>query len=256
MASISEELGYITESLKKKLIPIFAVLFSGFLVSFYILDPVLLKMKEDLLPEGATLIYISPVEVLMLKVKLALTIGIILAVPLIVHYAYKTLKIRFGIRNPMKRSDLIILLSSAIFLFILGISYSYFLMLPLVLDFLYKDPTAIGLTATWTIYEFTSFVVNITLLLGISFEVPIFIVFAVRSGLVQIATLKEYRRYVIVAMFVLAAIFTPPDVVSQLIVGFPLVIFYEIGILISSVLTKRLSTSKSKLLTLRAYNKH
>lgn len=241
MASISEELGYITESLKKKLIPIFVVIFSGFLVSFYLLDPVLLKMKQDLLPKGAELIYISPVEVLMLKVKLAMTIGIIFAVPLILHYVYKTLKIRFGIRNPMKKSHLIILLSSAISLFILGVSYSYFLMLRLVLEFLYKDPTARGLAATWSIYEFTSFVVNITLLLGISFEVPIFIVFAVRSGLVQIATLKEYRRYVIVAMFVLAAIFTPPDVVSQLIVAFPLVIFYEIGILVAGVVTRKRS---------------
>ena len=75
-------------------------------------------------------------------------------------------------------------------------------------------------------------------MLGISFELPIVLVFAVHSGLVQISTLREYRRYVIVAMFVLAAIFTPPDVVSQLIVALPLIIFYEIGIIITSILSK------------------
>ena len=243
MASIAEELGYITEALKKKLISIIVVIFTGFLVSFYLLDPVLVKMKQDLLPEGAKLIYISPVEVIMLKVKLAMIIGVILALPLIWHYVYKTLKVRFGIKNPMKKSHLILLLSSAISLFIFGVSYSYFLMLPLVLKYLYAMSAATGVVATYSIYEFISFVIIITLILGIAFEVPIFVVFAVHSGLVPIATLKEYRRYIIVAMFVLAAIFTPPDVVSQLIVGFPLVIFYEIGLIVARFVDRKRSVS-------------
>jgi sec-independent protein translocase protein TatC len=239
MASIIEELGYITEGLKKKLIPIFAVVVAGFLGSYYFLDPVLEKMKRDLLPEGATLIYISPVEVIMLKLKIAFTIGVILALPLIWHYMSKILKVRFGLQNPMKKSRFIILLSSAITLFLLGISYSYFLMLPLLLEYLYSMSSAAGVMATYSIYEFISFVVLLTLILGISFELPIFIVFAVQSGLVQIKTLREYRRYVIVGLFVLAAIVTPPDVFSQLIVAFPLVFFYEIGIIVASVVTRK-----------------
>lgn len=234
MASVAEELGYITEALKKKLVPIIVVIFAGFLVSFYLLDPVLERMKQDLLPEGAKLIYVSPVEVIMLKVKLAMIVGVILAVPLIWHYVYKSLKTRFGIKNPMKKSRLILWVGSAVSLFILGVCYSYFLMLRFVLEYLYFMSAETGVAATWSIYEFISFVIIITLVLGVAFEVPIFIVFAVRSGLVKIDTLKEYRRYVIVAMFVLAAIFTPPDVVSQLIVGFPLVICYEIGIIVAS----------------------
>ena len=234
MASIAEELGYITEALKKKLIPIIAVIFAGFLVAFYVLDPVLERMKHDLLPEGAKLIYISPVEVIMLKVKLAMIIGVILAVPLIWHYVYKTLKLRFGIKNPLKKSHLILWLGSAVTLFVIGVCYSYFLMLRLLLKYLYYMSAETGIAATWSISEFISFVIIITLVLGVAFEVPIFIVFLVRSGLIQIETLKEYRRYVIVVMFVLAAIFTPPDVFSQLIVGFPLVICYEIGIIVAS----------------------
>lgn len=174
----------------------------------------------------------------MLKVKLALLVGVILAVPIVGHYVYKTLKVRFGIRNPMKKSHLILLLSSAISLFVLGVSYSYFLMLPLVLRYLHYMSTAAGVAATYSIYEFISFVIILTLILGISFELPIVLVFAVHSGLVQVNTLREYRRYVIVAMFVLAAIFTPPDVVSQLIVAFPLVIFYEVGIIVASIISK------------------
>jgi sec-independent protein translocase protein TatC len=243
MASIFEELGYITEAIKKKLILIFAVMLAGFFVSFQLLDPVLEKMKQDLLPEGATLIYISPVEVIMLKLKIALVIGVILAAPLVGYYVYNTLKVRFGIKNPMKKSHLILLLGSAVSLFIMGVSYSYFLMLRFVLKYLYYMSSATGVVATYSIYEFVSFVIIITLILGIAFEVPIVIVFAVHSGLVSLDTFKEYRRYIYVAMFVLAAFFTPPDVVSQLVVAFPLVIFYEVGIIVASIIARRRSVS-------------
>jgi len=238
MTDIIEELGYITEELKKKLIQIIAVIFAGFVVSFQFLDPVLLKIKQDLLPEGATLIYISPVEVIMLKLKIAIVIGIILALPLVCYYVYKALKVRLGIQNPMKKSRLIILLTSAVILFISGACYSYFLMLPLVLSYLHYMSASAGVVATYSIYEFISFVITLTLVSGIAFEVPLFIVFAVQLGIVRIATLKEYRRYVIVVIFVLAAIFTPPDVVSQLMVAFPLIICYEIGIIVASIISK------------------
>jgi len=240
MASISEEFGYIIGALKKKIMLISGIVIAGMLLSFSLLaDPILLRIKHDLLPEGAVLIYISPVEVIMLKLKIALLTGIILATPVVCYYVYKALKERFGIRDPMKKSHLIILLSSAISLFITGISYAYFLMLPLVLSYLNYMSAAAGVTATWSINEFTFFVIIITLIIGISFELPVVLVFAVQSGLVQIDTLKGYRRYIYVAMFVLAALFTPPDVVSQLIVAFPLVIFYEMGIIVASVISKR-----------------
>ena len=240
MASISEEFGYIIGALKKKIMLISGIVISGMLLSFSLLaDPILLRIKHDLLPEGAVLIYISPVGVIMLKLKIALLTGIILATPVVCYYVYKALKERFGIRDPMKKSHLIILLSSAISLFITGISYAYFLMLPLVLSYLNYMSAAAGVTATWSINEFTFFVIIITLIIGISFELPVVLLFAVQSGLVQIDTLKGYRRYIYVAMFVLAALFTPPDVVSQLIVAFPLVIFYEMGIIVASVISKR-----------------
>lgn len=243
MAAIFEELGYITEALKKKLIPIIVIILAGFLVSFQLLDPVLSRIKQDLLPEGATLIYLSPVEVIMLKVKLAMVIGVILALPLVCHYVYKTLKVRFGITNPLKKSHLILLLGSAVSLFVLGMCYSYFLMLPFVLKYLYSMSLEVGVSATYSIYEFISFVIILTLILGVAFEVPIFIVLAVQSGIVQISALKEYRRYIIVIMFALAAIVTPPDIVSQIVVGFPLVIFYEVGIIAAGIINRRRSVS-------------
>jgi len=247
MTSISEEFGYIIGALKKKIMLILCIVLAGMFLSFSLLtDPLLLRIKHDLLPEGATLIYISPVEVILLKLKIALLTGIILAIPVVCCYVYKTLKVRFEIRNPMKKTHLIILLSSAIALFIAGVSYAYFLMLPLVLWYLYQMSSAVEVAATYSIHEFVFFVVIITLMLGISFELPIVIVFAVQSGLIQIDTLKGYRRYVYVAMFVLAALFTPPDFVSQVIVAVPLIGFYEIGIIVASITAKKRSPKNHK----------
>ena len=238
--SISEEFGYIIEALKRKIMLISGIVIATMLLSFSLLvDPALQRIKQDLLPEGATLIYISPVEVIMLKLRIALLTGVILATPVVCYYAYKTLKARFGIKSPMKKTHLFVLLGSAISLFIAGISYAYFLMLPLVLRYLNYMSSSAGVIATWSINEFVFFVVVITLILGLAFELPIVIVFVVYSGLVQVNTLKEYRRYIYVGMFVLAAFFTPPDVVSQLIVAFPLIVFYEIGIILASIISKR-----------------
>jgi len=179
----------------------------------------------------------------MLKLKIAMLVGIILATPVVCYYVYKTLKVRLGIRNPMKKSHTVILLPSAISLFIVGMSYAYFLMLPLVLRYLHYMSSAAGVAATWSIHEFVFFVIILTLILGIAFELPVVLVFSVHSELIQVDTLKGYRPHIYVAMFVLAAIFTPPDVVSQLIVCFPLIIFYEIGIIVASIISKKRSVS-------------
>ena len=95
MTSVSEEFGYIIAAIKRKIMLILGIAIAGMLLSFSLLvDPVLLRIREDLLPEGATLIYISPVEVIMLKLKIAMLVGIILATPVVCYYVYKTLKVR------------------------------------------------------------------------------------------------------------------------------------------------------------------
>ena len=120
MTSISEELGYILVALKKKILIILCIVLSGMLLSFWlVVRPLFLRIEQDLLPEGAELIQISPVEVIMLMVKIGLLIGILLATPVICYYVYKTLKARFDIKNPMKRRDIVIMAISAIGLFLL-----------------------------------------------------------------------------------------------------------------------------------------
>ncbi|OFV68171.1 MAG: Sec-independent protein translocase protein tatC [Candidatus Syntrophoarchaeum caldarius] len=233
---IGEQLGYITVSIRKKLKLVLLVIVLGMMISFPFLNDLLIIIKDDLLPEGAELIYISPVEVILLKFKMALAIGVLLSLPVILYIMHRALKERFKIRTRIKPSNAVLFLVTAISLFVIGMIYSYCFMLPLFLKFLYSDATGSGLVhATYSIQEFVSFVLIMTLLIGISFELPLLILFFVRSGLVRLETVKAYRRHAYVALFIMAAVFTPPDVFSQIIVGLPLVIFYEAGILIAGI---------------------
>jgi len=245
MVNINEELGYIIVAIKRKIMLIAAVFIIGFCIAFPFLDRLILKVKGDLLPEGVKLIALSPLEVVMVKVKLSLVVGGLLVTPLICYYVYKTLKVRLGLINPIKISRMIIILSSAIFLFILGLSYSYFLMLPLILKYLYADALSAGVVGTYSIHDFMLFIIIMTLIIGVTFEVPLIIIAAVHSGILQLKTLTEYRRYIYVALVVIAAVVTPTtDVVSLLMVAVPLILCYEIGILGSYIIALRRRSPK------------
>jgi len=247
MVDINEELGYIVVALKRKILLVATVIIAGFCISFPFLDRIILKVKDDLLPEGAKLIAISPLEVVMVKLKLSMVIGLMLATPLVCYYVYKTLKVRFALSFSLKTSHILILLFSAIFLFILGISYSYFLMLPLALKFLYADALSTGVVSIYSIHDFILFIIIMTLILGVTFEVPLVIIAAVHSGIVDIKTLKEYRRYIYVAMFAIAAIVTPTtDAFSLLMVAVPLIICYEIGVLGAKLISLKRSPKKAQ----------
>ena len=102
MSEAIENLSVILLTLRRKLAMVAAVLVAGVALSFQFTGPLIERMKEDLLPEGAKLVYVSPLEVMMLKLKLSFIIGILLALPLIAFYAYRALSRRFSLKNPIK----------------------------------------------------------------------------------------------------------------------------------------------------------
>jgi sec-independent protein translocase protein TatC len=126
----------------------------------------------------------------------------------------------------------VIVLSSL--LFICGMAFAYFLVFPVVFSFIIGSAPA-GVAVMTDIAEYLDFVMTLFIAFGLAFEVPIAVVLAARFGWVRIAQLKEARSYVIVGAFVLAAIFTPPDIISQFMLAVPLWLLYELGIFIAQV---------------------
>lgn len=187
------------------------------------------------LPAGQTLIAVDPAGAFFAPVKLTFMLAIFLAVPWLLYQAWAF--VAPGLYQRERRLALP-LLGSAVFLFYAGCAFAYFLVLPTVFGFLvHFKPDVIAVTPDANAY--LSFVVVIFFAFGASFELPVALVILVLLGWVTPAQLKESRGYALVGIFVLAAIITPPDVVSQLMLAIPMYLLYEAGILASQWVTPR-----------------
>lgn len=239
MSEAIENLSAILVTLRNKLLVIAAVLLTGVVVSFQFTGPLIERMKTDLLPEGAKLVYVSPLEVMMLELKLSIIIGLLLTLPIIAFYAYRAISRKYSIKIPVSigKGQFAFLSISVIIMFVFGAAYSYFLMLPLFLKFLYMDAAGSGVTATYSIFKFISFIATTTAIFGLVFELPIVLTFLTRNGFVKYETLVTYRRHIYVLVMLIAAAVTPgADVFSQMMVAVPMVIFFEISLVIVRIL--------------------
>jgi sec-independent protein translocase protein TatC len=219
--------------IRKKLILLVFVLIFGFIFSFPFTGKVINRINTDILPEGASVIYLSPVEVMLLKFKMSLITGILITTALAAYYVFSAVK---------KRTDISIYISwfsigfvglIIIILFVLGAGYAYYLMLPFFIGYLFNNAASIGVVATYSIAEFISFIVLTTVIFGLVFEFPLLVIILIRSGIVDKNTLKQYRNHVYIGLLVLSALITPPDVFSQIIIAGPLILFFEISLLLA-----------------------
>jgi sec-independent protein translocase protein TatC len=129
------------------------------------------------------------------------------------------------------------LVIASVILFVTGMAFAYFLVFPLVFHFI-VSVTPTGVAVMTDIGKYLDFVLTMFMAFGITFQVPIAVVLLVKMGMVSVAKLREIRPYVIVGAFVVGAIFTPPDVVSQFMLATPLWLLYELGIIVAALITK------------------
>lgn len=129
-------------------------------------------------------------------------------------------------------------------LFLCGMAFAYFLVLPVVFGFINQTAPE-GVAVMTDISKYLDFAMGLFMAFGLAFEVPVAVVVAVTAGLVSVKSLREARAYVIVGAFVLGAIFTPPDVISQFMLAVPLLILYEAGILVANLMLRYRSGSAS-----------
>ena len=130
-----------------------------------------------------------------------------------------------------ERKLILPLVVSSYTLFIVGMAFAYFLVFPTVFKFMASYNAPLGAEMSTDIDNYLSLAMTSFLAFGITFEVPVVVVVLVRMGMVTLAKLKEVRPYVIVGAFIIAAVVTPPDVLSQLLLAIPMIVLYEIGLL-------------------------
>ncbi len=186
------------------------------------------------LPKGATLIATSVISPFMVPLKILLMAAFLIALPVVLYQLWAF--IAPGLYSHEKKLVLPLVVSSTL-LFFVGVGFCYFFVFGQVFKFI-QGFAPKSITAAPDIEAYLSFVLTMFLAFGLAFEVPIAVVVLARMGLVSVQKLKEFRGYFVVLAFIIAAIVTPPDVVSQLALAIPMCLLYEVGIWAAQIFIK------------------
>ena len=183
------------------------------------------------LPQGATMIATNVISPFLVPLKITLMAAFLLALPIVLYQVWAF--VAPGLYSHEKKLVLPLVISSTL-LFVAGVAFCYFFVFGQVFKFIQQFAPK-SITAAPDIEAYLSFVLTMFIAFGAAFEVPVAVVVLARMGLVSIDKLKAFRGYFIVLAFIVAAIVTPPDVVSQLALAIPMCILYEIGIWAAAV---------------------
>lgn len=182
------------------------------------------------LPKGGQMIATDVTTPFFVPLKVALMAAFLIALPFILYQLWRF--VAPGLYAHEKRLVLPLIFSSTL-LFFCGMTFAYFVVFPIVFGFITSSAPA-GVAVMTDIDKYLSFVLTMFMAFGVTFQVPVAVVLLVRMGVVSVAKLREIRPYIVVASFVVGAIFTPPDVVSQMMLAVPLWLLYEAGIIVAS----------------------
>jgi len=186
------------------------------------------------LPKGATLIATNVISPILVPLKITLMAAFMVALPVVLYQVWAF--VAPGLYSHEKRLVMPLVVSSTL-LFVAGVAFCYFLVIPGMSKFIQAfAPTSI--TAAPDIEQYFGFVLTLFLVFGISFEVPIAVIVLARMGVVTLDQLRKWRGYFIVGSFIVAAVVTPPDVISQLALAIPMCILYELGIVAAGFFIK------------------
>ena len=195
---------------------------------------VLAQPLLDKLPHCGQMIATEVVTPFFVPIKVAMMTAFLGALPVILYQVWAF--IAPGL-YAHERKLIVPLVFASLVLFACGMAFAYFLVFPVVFGFI-VGIAPVGVAVMTDIGKYLDFVITMFLAFGITFEVPIVVIALALTGMVEIAKFKEARPYVIVGAFVIGAIFTPPDVVSQIMLAVPLWLLYELGVIVAGWMVK------------------
>jgi sec-independent protein translocase protein TatC len=186
------------------------------------------------LPAGTTLIATSVVSPFMTPFKVAFFVSLFVAMPVVIYQVWAF--VAPGLYRREKRFA-VPLLASSVLLFYVGVVFAYFVVFPLMFSYLVGTAPE-GVRYAPDMASYLDFVLTMFFAFGVAFEVPVAVVLLVLTGMVQVESLSKHRGYVIIGIFVVAAILTPPDAISQCIMAVPMYLLYEGGLVMARVMQK------------------
>lgn len=228
------------EELRKRIVYIFVCLLIVFIAVYTqgkVLMTLLMQPILQFMPENSTMAFLAITEGFLTELKLAFLAAVFISMPFLLYQGWKF--IAPGLYAHERKYVFGFVISASI-LFFTGAAFAYFIVFPLGFQFFLRYAgEGWNMVANLSVSWYLNFVTKLIMAFGIVFELPVIIFFLVKIGLVKEAALRKYRRYAIVMIFILAAILTPPDVISQIMMAGPLLILYELSIYIAKIFGKK-----------------
>lgn len=231
--------------LRKTLLRSFAAVTLIFLSLIYFARDLYRFLAEPLmvhLPEGTSMIATDVGAPFFAPFKLTLMVAVLLAIPFLLHQIWRF--IAPGLYKHERRLIAPLLISSSL-LFYAGIAFAYYVVLPLAFGF-FTSMAPEGVAIATDISSYLDFVMKIFFAFGIAFEIPVAILLLCWSGVVTPAQLRAKRPYVIVILFVVGMLLTPPDIISQTLLAVPMWILFELGVFLARFYTKKSTTTEEE----------
>lgn len=221
------------DRLVRSLVALGVVFIPTFFFASELYDLLAMPMMRTL-PEGSKMIATGVITPFFIPMKIALMVAFLVALPYILYQAWAF--VAPGLYAHEKRLALPLVVSSTL-LFFAGMAFCYFIVFQTVFSFIAQfAPKSISVAPD--IEAYFNFVLGMFLAFGLAFETPVVVVVLVMTGMISVEKLREIRSFVIVGAFVVAAVVTPPDVVSQLMLAIPLCLLYEVGIFFARFVAK------------------
>jgi sec-independent protein translocase protein TatC len=195
------------------------------------------------LPKGSNMIVTDIMGSFLIPMKVTFMAAFVVALPYVLHQFWSF--IAPGLYQHEKRLILPLVISSYI-LFLTGMIFAYFIVFPSVFSFIVQYNAPLGVQMSTDINNYFNFAITTFLVFGLSFEVPIVVVMLITCDIIQRATLTRMRPYIIVGAFIFAAIVTPPDVLSQLLLAIPLCLLFELGLFIAQCISSPSASNPAK----------
>lgn len=226
------------EELRRRLVICAIAVGIGFIISYVFakqLFSYLILPLTKVLPDDSRLIFTNLPDMFIAYIKVALVAGIILAIPIIFYQLWMFLAP--ALYQKEKRYIIPFVLFSSI-LFVAGSLFGYLVVFPYGFKFFVSFATE-DIQALPSVKQYFSFAIRLLLAFGIVFEMPIVVLFLTKIGLITPDSMKKFRKFAILCSFILSAILTPPDVATQLMMALPIIILYEISILLSKAMYRK-----------------
>ena len=226
------------EELRKRLITCAIAVGIGFVISYIFAErlfQILVTPLTRIMPEGDRLIFTNLPEMFLTYLKTAFICGILLTAPVLFHQLW--LFIAPGLYQNEKKFAIPFVVFSTI-LFVGGALFGYFIVFPFGFKFFLGFANEY-IQALPSVKQYFSFAIKLLFAFGIVFELPVVAFFLSKMGIVTPELLKKKRKYALLMTFVMAAILTPPDVITQLMMAGPLILLYEVGIIVARIARKK-----------------